>query len=358
MIANTSYVLPEADTKQIQEQELQLEEPTGAGLVVDVTHAGVCHTDIHVREGGYDMGSLGFRRTPGIDYPLAMGHEIAGVVSAVGPDVTERRVGDAVVVYPWLGCGECEVCATGMENLCMNASRYMGIMRPGGYAAKVPVPHEKYAVPLDGVDPAWAATLACSGLTAVNAAEQVAGVEGLRADDPVVVIGAGGVGLMVVAALVAQGQRNVTVLDRSDANFGEAVELGAVRGIVTTDETTPKGVLAELGAAPAAAVDVVGAGPTMTLAYALIRKGGRVVPIGLFGGEMALPTASFALGQKSIVGNFVGGRRHLDAALRLAREGRLPRVPIAETPMSAESVQTALDELEAGRSRGRTVLTA
>ena len=73
MIANTSFVLPEADTKQIEEQELQIEEPTGAGLVVDITHAGVCHTDIHVREGGYDMGSLGFRRTPGTEYPLTMG---------------------------------------------------------------------------------------------------------------------------------------------------------------------------------------------------------------------------------------------------------------------------------------------
>ena len=72
----------------------------GHEVIVDITHAGVCHTDIHVREGGYDMGSLGFRRTPGTEYPLTMGHEIAGVVSAVGEGVTHVAPGDRAQHHP------------------------------------------------------------------------------------------------------------------------------------------------------------------------------------------------------------------------------------------------------------------
>lgn len=354
-----SFAQVSAEDTQIQEHSLEVPEPAGHEVVVDISHAGVCHTDIHVRDGGYDLGSAGWMSMTdrGVQHPLVMGHEIAGTISAVGPDVTDRKVGDQVAVYPWLGCGECSACAGGNENLCMHASRIIGIMRAGGYAEQVSVPHEKYCVPLDGVDPAWGATLACSGLTAVASADHVLSMPAMEKDMPVAVIGAGGVGLMCVAALHAQGLTNIAVLDRSDANFERAKELGARQTMLVQDETTPGDVKKALGDTPVAVIDVVNSGTTATLAFNTVRKGGRVILVGLFGGEIVLPTVLFTLTQKSIVGNYVGGLQHLHTALSLARDGRLPRIPVQETPMTAESVQQTLDDLEAGRSRGRTVLT-
>lgn len=356
---NISFAQPDYAVKELVEIDLPSQEPTGSEVLVEITHAGVCHSDLHLREGGYDLGSAGWMSMldRGVTYPLVLGHEIAGVVSAVGPDVKDRKVGEAVVVYPWLGCGECEVCRAGDENLCVNGSRTLGVTRPGGYAHFASVPHEKYVVPLDGVDPAWAATLACSGLTAISAAEHVTGLKIIGTDSPVAVIGAGGVGLMCVAALAAAGMTDITVLDRSDANFERAKELGAARCAVTTDATTAGDVRRAVGEQPMAIIDVVNSGTTMKLAYDSLRKGGRLVTVGLFGGEAILPVATLSLTQKSIVGNYVGGIRHLHTALELAREGRLPRIPIATAPMTLESVQQALDGLEAGTSRGRTVLT-
>lgn len=354
-----SFAQLAAEDPTIHEHALEVPEPQGREVVVQVSHAGVCHTDIHVREGGYDLGSAGWMSMTdrGVTHPLVMGHEIAGTITAVGPDVTDRKVGDAVAVYPWLGCGECSTCAAGDENLCMHGSRILGIMRPGGYAEQVSVPHEKYCVPLDGVDPAWGATLACSGLTAVASADHVLSMPSMEKDMPVAVIGAGGVGLMCIAALHAQGLTNIAVLDRSDANFERARELGARQNLVIQDETRPEDVQQALGESPVAVIDVVNSGTTATLAFNTVRKGGRVILVGLFGGELVLPTVLFTLAQKSIVGNYVGGLRHLETALSLAREGRLPRIPLQQTPMDAASVQQTLDDLQAGRSRGRTVLT-
>ena len=107
-----------------------------------------------------------------------------------------------------------------------------------------------------------------------------------------------------------------------------------------------------------AVVDVVNSGATMKLAYDSLRKGGCLVTVGLFGGEMLLPTATVTLTQKSIVGNYVGSLGHLHEALALARDGHLPRIPITTVERSAESIQRTLDDLQQGLSRGRTVLTS
>ncbi|CVM88656.1 alcohol dehydrogenase catalytic domain-containing protein [Micrococcus luteus] len=357
---NKAYAQFAVGEPEIAEIELDLADPAASEVVVRVTHAGVCHTDIHVREGGYDLGSAGRMSMVerGVAYPLIMGHEIAGEIIATGPDVHNRSVGEAVVVYPWLGCGECATCEEGAENLCVEGSRILGIMRPGGYADLVSVPHEKYAVPLAGVDPEWAATLACSGLTAVSAAEQVAASKITQETSPVAVIGAGGVGLMCLAALAAKGMSDVTVVDRSDVNFEQARSLGAARCVVIDEDTSAADLIEAMGAPPVAVVDVVNSGATMKLAYDSLRKGGCLVTVGLFGGEMLLPTATVTLTQKSIVGNYVGSLGHLHEALALARDGHLPRIPITTVERSAESIQRTLDDLQQGLSRGRTVLTS
>ena len=106
-----------------------------------VTYCGVCHSDVHLQDGYFDLG--GDRKadlSAGHSLPFTMGHEIQGEVAALGPDVKDVHLGERFVVYPWIGCGDCEVCQTGEEQLC-GAPRVLGVNRAGGYSDHVLVPH-------------------------------------------------------------------------------------------------------------------------------------------------------------------------------------------------------------------------
>ena len=127
-------------------------EPQGEEVLLRVEAAGVCHSDVHIWDGHFDLGdgkqiSLASR---GVALPFTMGHEIAGEVVALGPNASGVRVGDKVVAYPWIGCGECAVCQKGEELLCLNP-RTLGTRRAGGYGSHVIVPHGRYLLPHDGI---------------------------------------------------------------------------------------------------------------------------------------------------------------------------------------------------------------
>lgn len=330
-------------------------EPTGAEVVVTVHNSGVCHTDIHLAKGGYDLpgGEFLSMADRGVVYPMVMGHEISGTVNKVGPNVTDLQVGDTVVVYPWLGCGECESCETGAENLCSVKLNAIGIARPGGYAREVVVPHEKYCVNLQGLDPVWGSTLACSGITSYSAVRRVLPKD---PEVPVLVCGAGGVGLTAIAMLSAQGHKNIMVIDRNSTNFSLAKEHGAR----LTVETNPSMGVAELrealGARPLAILDFVNSGETAQTHFDLLAKGGTMVQVGLFGGGFTISTALLTLQQRSIIGSYVGSLGDLQDVVQLALDGRIPRPPIETQKMSERKLNDALTRLADGKGRGRLVL--
>ena len=167
-------------------------QPQGSEIVVRVGSCGVCHSDVHLHDGYFDLGGdAKLDMTRSVKPPRTLGHEIAGTVLAVGPDAVGVEVGDRVVVFPWIGCGQCPLCAAGNEHLC-NAPQALGVNRDGGFADHVLVPHPKYLLGYGALAEEQACTYACSGLTAYSALKKVGA---LAADDPLVIIGAGGVGL-------------------------------------------------------------------------------------------------------------------------------------------------------------------
>jgi alcohol dehydrogenase/propanol-preferring alcohol dehydrogenase len=131
-----------------------------------------CHSDLHIWEGEYDLGSRGKMRLMdrGVVLPLAMGHEIVGRVAKLGPEAEGKgvEVGDVRLVYPWVGCGKCDACRAEEENMCL-APRSLGVYQHGGYATHVLATNWKHLVDIGSVDPALAATYACSGLTVYSA---------------------------------------------------------------------------------------------------------------------------------------------------------------------------------------------
>ncbi|HUA53370.1 MAG TPA: alcohol dehydrogenase catalytic domain-containing protein, partial [Candidatus Sulfotelmatobacter sp.] len=197
-------------------------QPTGSEVLLKVLAAGVCHSDIHIRSGEYDLGggkrlNMGER---GVALPLTMGHETVGEVLALGPNASGVKPGDRRLVYPWIGCGACTVCARGDENLCAKP-RSLGVFLPGGYADHIIVPHARYLLEIGELAPAQAAPYACSGVTTYSALRKID--PAVLAREPIVILGAGGLGLMCLTILKAMGGHGAIVVD-IDATKREAAQ--------------------------------------------------------------------------------------------------------------------------------------
>src|SRR5258708_5068724 len=174
----------------LRQTEKPTPKPQGSEVLLRTLAAGVCHSDLHIWEGWYDLGG-GKKLTVkdrGLVPPLTMGHEIVGEVAALGPEATGVKLGDKRLVHPWIGCGTCATCRRGEEQLCM-VPRFLGVQKPGGYADHVLVPHPRYLLDLGKLTPAQAAPFACSGITAYGALKCVG--EAVLTEQPILIIGAG-----------------------------------------------------------------------------------------------------------------------------------------------------------------------
>jgi propanol-preferring alcohol dehydrogenase len=337
----------------LRETELTDPTPTGHEVVVAVKAAGVCHSDLHIWEGSYDLG--GGRRLMlkdrGVALPLTPGHETAGEIIAVGPKVSDRKIGESVLIYPWIGCGQCRVCREGRENLCMKP-RCLGIHCDGGYADQIVVPHSKYALPLDGLDPTTAAPFACSGLTSYSALKKFGP---MISDEPLLVIGAGGLGLMCVAILKALGGKGAVVVDIDGPRRDAALRAGAVAAIDGGAPDALARVQAAFGGPCWGAIDLVGSPQTAALAFDALAKGGKLVMIGLFGGAAPWPLPLIPMKAVTIEGNYTGNLSELGELIELLRSGTILPIPLEARPL-AQATQM-LEDLKAGRIVGRVVLT-
>ncbi|HEX7564014.1 MAG TPA: alcohol dehydrogenase catalytic domain-containing protein, partial [Bradyrhizobium sp.] len=209
--------------------EVTTPEPTGTQVLLKTTYCGVCHSDLYFQDGYYDLGG-GKRlslKDRGVTLPFIPGHETVGKVVAFGPEAKGVAIGDHRLVYPWAGCGKCKHCLSGNDHMCLTP-RSLGVFRDGGYGTHVLVDKPEHLVDFGNVDPALAATYACSGITAYSAVRKLSDVE---PDSPVVVIGAGGLGLAAISILVALGYQNIVAVDVSDEKLQVAREAGAHSGV-------------------------------------------------------------------------------------------------------------------------------
>ena len=314
----------------LEDADLADPRPSGHEVVITVKASGVCHSDLHLWEGGYDLG--GGRRLRvqdrGVKLPVTPGHEVAGEIAAVGPEVKDRKVGEMVLVYPWIGCGTCRVCLAGDENLCMKP-RSIGIYCDGGYSEQMLVPHSRYLLPLDGLDPVAVAPYACSGLTTYSALKKLGALIG---QEPVLVIGAGGLGLMCLTMLKAMGGKGAVVVDIDASRRAAALEAGALAAVDGKAADALAQVNAAMGGPASAAIDFVGSPETAALAFDSLAKGGKMVMVGLFGGAAPWPLPLIPMRAVSIVGSYTGNLAETREVLDLVRSGAAPKIPISDPP--------------------------
>ncbi|MFQ5940797.1 MAG: alcohol dehydrogenase [Nitrososphaerales archaeon] len=334
-------------------EELNTPKPRSSQVLVKVGSTGVCHSDLHLWEGGYAGPAGLFMKVEdrGVKFPLTPGHEVAGTVESLGEDAEGFNIGDKVLVYPWIGDGICPACRVGEENLC-DKPRSIGVYQDGGYAEHVLVPHYGYLVNIGDQDSASVASLACSGLTAYGAVKNA----NAKPAEFLVIVGAGGLGLMGVQLAKALTNTTIAVLDLDDKRLAEAKKLGADHVINSkTAEAVKeiKGLTNGLGAD--VIIDFVNASKTVATDIDMLRKRGRLVLVGLFGGAVELNLALMPLRAFKIIGSYTGKYADLVELVALAKKNIVKS--IVSKKFKLDEANDALNQLKEGKIIGRAVIS-
>jgi S-(hydroxymethyl)glutathione dehydrogenase / alcohol dehydrogenase len=349
-------------------EHLTLAEPRAGEVRVRILASGVCHSDLHVRDGDWPRPT-----------PIAMGHEGAGVVEAVGPGVRSLRLGQPVALSWLVPCGVCRSCRGGRVWACLDSPSFRHRMPDGatvltgvdglavlsycgiGTMAEATVVPEAAAIPLpDGVDPGIAALIGCCVATGVGAVLKTAAVP---AGSSVAVIGLGGVGLScVMGAALARASR-IVALDRVASKLDAALAVGATDGLLATDDraTTIEELRDLTDGGPDFVFEAIGRVPTVELAIESLPVGGTAVLVGLTPFESRASFGVYPLvdGSRRILGSNYGFADPASdfpryAALNLA--GQLPAERLIDRRIGLDDLEGAFDRLRAGEGLRQVVV--
>ena len=336
----------------LQCNEAPTPTPKGSEVLLKTLAAGVCHSDLHLADGYFDLGggkrmSLADR---GMKLPVTLGHENVGEVVAVGPDAKGVKIGARMLADPWIGCGNCGPCQRGEDNLC-RAMKSLGVFSNGGYADYIMVPHPKYLFDIGDMAPERAAPLACSGVTTFGALKKVPTLK----SEPTVIIGAGGLGLMCLALHQQMGGHSAIVVDIDPAKRDAARQAGASHVIDGGAADASQQIVNLTNGGAWAVIDLVGSSETARLGYDSLIKGGKYIIVGLYGGDFTVSLPPIAMRALTIQGSYVGSVHEMAELMELVRRTGAPTVPVATRPL--EDVNAVMSDLHAGKIIGRVVLT-
>ncbi len=324
----------------LQLEEVPKPEPGWGEVLVRVTASGICHTELHFLSGLLNLGVA----------PLTLGHEIVGVVEAAGSGVEEPLEGDRVIVYYYSGCGRCEHCRRGEENLCNNLRAEYGFISNGGFAEYIAVP-ARNAVPLPPtVSDEEAAPIGCGVTTAIHASR----LAELGAGDTILVYGVGAVGYGLVQLGRLAGA-NVIAVGRTDAKLKLARELGADFVINSVRENVVERVR-ELTQGRGADVvfELVATRDTIERSVASLAKRGRFVFIGYSEDVFTVHPIQLVITEARVMGSVGNTLDELHQAVRWVGEGKIRTV--IDRCLSLERFQQGIDALADGELVGRAVL--
>ena len=312
-------------------------------VIVKIGGAGVCRTDIHILEGQWAEKSQ-------VTLPYTIGHENAGWVDAVGSSVTNVAVGDKVIMHPLRTCGLCRACRFGDDVHCEN-SKFPGIDSDGGYAEYLKTSARSVVRIDDSLEPADVAALADAGLTAYHAVAKAA--RRLRAGDRAVLIGAGGLGHIGVQV----HGRAVAGRDHRRRPQPRCAQAGRVdrrrpRRRRRRDDEVEQVLELTGGHGAEQVIDFVGEGGSTAKGLRMTRQGGDYHIVG-YGENIDVPTIDLISTEINIIGNLVGSYNDLVELMALAAA---QKVQLHTAKYALDDFQQALDDLGAGRVRGRAIL--
>lgn len=320
------------------ETNYELPEPGPNQALVKLVTSGVCHTDLHAAEGDWPV-----KPSP----PFVPGHEGVGEVVAVGPGVTDVKVGDMVGnAWLWSACGSCEYCVTGWETLC-EQQRNGGYSVDGSFGDHMIV-DTRYAARIpEGADPVEVAPVLCAGVTVLKALKRTEA----RPGQWVAITGIGGLGHMAIQYAKALGLR-VAAVDIADEKLELARKHGAEITVNAKNEDPIEAIQKATGGVHGVVVTAVHPA-AFGQAIGFARRGGTIVFVGLPAGDFPAPIFDVVLKGLTIRGSIVGTRHDLKEALEFYARG-LIHPTVATRPL--EEINEVFDEMRQGKIDGRVVI--
>ncbi|HSJ21147.1 MAG TPA: NAD(P)-dependent alcohol dehydrogenase [Nocardioidaceae bacterium] len=324
-------------------EEVPEPEVTGPfDVVVKIGGAGLCRTDLHIVEGQWAAKS-------NVALPYTLGHENAGWVHEVGSAVEHLTPGEAVILHPLVTCGFCRACRAGDDVHC-EASAFPGIDTDGGMAELIKTSARSVVELPAGVEPADVAALADAGLTAYHAVKKA--VPMLHPGSTCVVMGAGGLGHIGIQCLRAMSATRIVVLDRNEEALTLTREWGADETVVVDGAHVDRVLDLTDGHGAEVVLDFVGEQGAERDSWAMTRRAGSDFVIG-YGGTVDIPTIDVISTERNVIGNLVGSYNDLVELMALTAAGR---VEMLTHTYPLDAVNDAMDDLDAGRLRGRGIL--
>lgn len=331
--------------KPLEENEFETPTPQAKEILLRTIACGVCHSDVHIHEGHFDLGG-GMQLPVPVQEPLTMGHEIFGEVVAVGEEVTDISIGQKYVAYPWIGCGDCDLCNNDKTHFCL-ANKNLGINVGGGFGDHVLVPGSQYLFDAGDTPDNLSGSYACRGLTAFSALKKA---EPYPQNNSLVIVSAGGLGLLALKIAQAAYGINPIVIDIDDQKLAVAKAAGASEVINSTNPDAAEKLMELTGGGPNAVVDFVGAEASVNFGYNLLAKGGTYVIVGLFGGQITLPLPMQVLMSKSLVGSYVGSLGEMEELMGLVATGKIDAVEVESRNIT--EINRTLKEMKEGNLLG------
>jgi NAD+-dependent secondary alcohol dehydrogenase Adh1 len=311
-------------------------------VIVKIGGAGVCRTDLHIILGQWDAAM-------GTPLPYTLGHENAGWVSEIGSAVTNVAVGDTVILHPTPTCGLCHACRAGDDMHCIN-STFPGLSTDGGMAEYL-LTSARACIKLDpSTQPKDVAALADAGITAYHAVRKALPL--LYPGTTCVVIGAGGLGHIGVQSLAALSATRIVVVDRNPDALKLAEQLGAHETIVADGNQVDAVKDLTNGNGAEVVLDFVAEEGAEMDGWNMTAPAGSYFVIG-YGGTLHIPTLDIISTERNIIGNIVGTYNELAELMALAQAGK---VTLHTKTYPLDAAVEALNDLDAGRVRGRAIL--
>ncbi|MFG3259617.1 NAD(P)-dependent alcohol dehydrogenase [Streptomyces sp. NPDC048172] len=321
-------------------------EPGPGQVLLKVTAAGACHSDIAVMSMGADQITF--------PLPLTLGHEGVGTVAALGDGATGVEPGESVAVYgPW-GCGVCHNCAQGKENYCLRAKKEgifpPGLGVPGAMAEYLLVDDARHLIPLGDLDPVSTVPLTDAGLTPYHAIKL--SVPKLVGGSTAVVIGTGGLGHVAIQLLRAMTPARVIALDVTEEKLELARSVGAHEALLSDGRAAARIADLTSGNGATAVLDFVGAPPTTALASECVAVEGDVTVVGLGGGAVSVGFGTLPY-EATVRSPYWGSRAELEEVLEFARQGVLD---VHVEQFALDDAPRAYELLHDGKINGRAVM--
>lgn len=320
-------------------QSVPRPEPAAGQVRVKLKACGMCHTELHFRDGLLDLGCR----------DVTMGHECAGVIEALGAGVDAQRLGQRVLVYYYEGCGACEYCRSGDEQLCPAVQAQPGFSSDGGYADYMVVRASNCVPVPDHVSLEEIAPMACAGTTAVHAGKMAA----IQPGDWVVVHGTGGVGLALLQYARYVGGR-VIAIDRDATRLALAVELGAEQVIDASQESDVAARVLALTGGADVVFELVGRTATMQASLKMLRRRGRYVLVGYSADSLQVHPIDLIVRELRVLGSVGSTLQDAHDIVDLVSRGAIRS--FVDHCIALEDFQQGLDALEQGAARGRIVI--